>query len=122
RRALMREGVTHDCLIEIEGDEPIVMADGEYLTVALMHLIDNAIKFSPNQSHVTVRVHSNGMGETHVAIEDRGRGIPAHEMSSIWNTFYQIKREVHEDQGAGSGLAIARGFVEMHNGRIDVQS
>lgn len=121
RRALLREEVTHDCVIEMDNDLPKLRVDGEYLITALTHLIDNAIKFSPNHDSVTVHVTQSNES-LRIAVKDRGRGIPAAEVARIWDSFYQINREMHEDQGAGSGLAIAAGLVALHGGHIDVES
>ncbi len=55
-----------------------------------------------------------------IAITDEGRGIAEHELKEIWKPFYQVNRDIFEDQGAGAGLSIARGLIEMHHGRIEV--
>lgn len=101
---------------------PEFSADYEYLRAALAQLLDNAIKFSdkPNP-RVELRVESDA-SSVRFAVQDWGRGIEAAEFERIWQPFYQIERAQYEDQGAGSGLAIVRGIVELHGGRVDLQS
>lgn len=101
---------------------PEFSADYEYLRAALVQLLDNAIKFSdkPNP-RVELRVDSDA-SSVRFAVQDWGRGIEAAEFERIWQPFYQIERAQYEDQGAGSGLAIVRGIVELHGGRVDLQS
>ncbi|NPV67650.1 MAG: hybrid sensor histidine kinase/response regulator [Anaerolineae bacterium] len=101
---------------------PEFSADYEYLRAALAQLLDNAIKFSdkPNP-RVELRVESDS-SSVRFAVQDWGRGIEAAEFERIWQPFYQIERAQYEDQGAGSGLAIVRGIVELHGGRVDLQS
>ncbi len=101
---------------------PEFSADYEYLRAALVQLLDNAVKFSdkPN-SRVELRVDSDA-SSVRFAVQDWGRGIEAAEFERIWQPFYQIERAQYEDQGAGSGLAIVRGIVELHGGRVDLQS
>ncbi|MFN7210849.1 MAG: response regulator, partial [Aggregatilineales bacterium] len=101
---------------------PALIGDPEYLKIVLTRLLDNAIKFSdkPN-SKVTL---STSFDERYVYfhVRDGGRGIPAEELPNIFEMFYQIDRQKFEDQGTGSGLAIVKRIVELHNGVIDVQS
>ncbi len=101
---------------------PPFIADHEYLRAALSQLLDNAIKFSDTPgSRVVLRATADDR-EVHFAVQDWGRGIPEPELEKIWTPFYQIERSVHEDQGAGSGLAIVRGIVNLHGGRVGVES
>lgn len=101
---------------------PEFSADYEYLRVALVQLLDNAIKFSDKPDpRVELRVESDASSVC-FAVQDWGRGIEAAEFERIWQPFYQIERAQYEDQGAGSGLAIVRGVVELHGGRVDLQS
>jgi len=101
---------------------PEFMADYEYLRAALAQLLENAIKFSdkPN-SRVELRVDFDATS-VRFTVQDWGRGIEEAEFERIWQPFYQIERSQYEDQGAGSGLAIVRGIVDLHGGQIDLQS
>ena len=113
-----------DAEVVVEGpsEVPPFIADHEYLRSALIQLTDNAIKFTDSPDpRVVLRISFDGR-EIHFAVQDWGRGIPASELESIWDPFYQIDRSQFEDQGAGSGLAIVKGIVALHGGRVDIQS
>jgi len=102
------------------GIQPFV-ADPEYLSICLYHLIQNPAKFSPDGLSIQYGADEKD-GEVHLWVRDGGRGIPENELENIWQTFYQINRQENEDQGSGAGLAIVRGLVDLHNGRIEVES
>jgi signal transduction histidine kinase len=105
----------------IEPNMPQFIADPEFLVVCIYHLFQNAAKFSPAglPIHYGAAVVND---EIHLWVQDGGRGIPEEELENIWQTFYQINRQENEDQGAGAGLAIVRGLVELHNGHVEVES
>lgn len=107
--------------LEIVPGLPPITGDIEFLSIALRELLDNAVKFSPKDAPITVGMHLAD-GALHIWVRDQGRGIARQEHHNIWQTFYQIDREYHEDQGAGVGLAIVRGIVEMHNGHMLLDS
>ncbi len=110
---------THHIVFNVEDAIPKILGDAEYLTIALRELLSNALKFSEHGTTIVVKVYVVN-DEVCIAITDEGRGIPEHELKEIWKPFYQINREMFEDQGAGAGLPIARGLIEMHHGRIEV--
>jgi two-component system sensor histidine kinase/response regulator len=106
----------------LEPHLPVVVADVEYLSAALECLVDNAIKFSEKPgTTVNIRLYAEE-NQLCIAVSDQGRGVPARELEHIFESFYQINREKYEDQGAGSGLAIAEGIVRLHGGSISVDS
>lgn len=114
--------------VEIEDSNPLhdqlgtrFVADSDYLHTCLVQLIDNAIKFSPPQSVVRIGAEADD-AEVRMWVQDFGRGIPETEIDRIWDSFYQVNREVHEDPGAGSGLAIVRNIMALHGGHATVRS
>jgi signal transduction histidine kinase len=107
--------------IEVQGDLPPFVADREYLMIALAQLVNNAIKFSPPNTPIILGARAAN-GEISLSVTDYGRGIPEAEIAAIWETFYQVNRAHHEDQGTGSGLAIVQGIARMHGGRVHVES
>jgi two-component system sensor histidine kinase/response regulator len=111
-----------EVVIDGSTEVPPFMADHEYLRTALVQLVDNGIKFTDAPKPRVVLHISADDQEVHFAVQDWGRGIPAAELESIWDPFYQIDRSQFEDQGAGSGLAIVKGIVDLHGGRVDIQS
>jgi len=100
---------------------PPVEGSADYLSDALGRLVDNAIKFSPNGGCVEIIASAqDGMVQIHVT--DQGRGIPPEEHPFIFDAFHQVDREQFEQQGAGLGLMIARGLIELHGGHVAVDS
>ena len=107
---------------DIAGPLPTIVADREFLVDAISRLVDNGIKFSRKEGGlVTVRARPGGRGVL-IQVSDRGIGIPTAEQTKIFDVFYQIDRAKMEQQGSGSGLAIARGIVRLHGGDLTCQS
>lgn len=107
--------------LEIAPNLPLFAGDSEYLSIAIAQLLSNADKFSPKDTPIEAGIqHHNG--EIIFWVRDYGRGIPPAEVENIWKSFYQIDRALNEDQGAGAGLAIVDGIVQLHDGRRQVES
>jgi signal transduction histidine kinase len=88
-----------------------------------MNLIGNAIKFTPAQGRVTVSASRNGYESVRVSVADTGPGIPSEERENIFDKFYQIAQMGDvKPKGTGLGLAICRALVELHGGKIWVES
>ena len=105
-----------------QDDMPPITADREFLTVIIRELIDNGVKFSGDKESVSVDITSVD-DQIQITVADGGkRKIPADELENIWAPFYQIDRELYEDQGAGSGLAIVDGLVQIHGGSRGIVS
>jgi signal transduction histidine kinase len=101
---------------------PAIVVDNDYLRDAVARLVDNGIKFSDKDGCVvTVSAYSDG-DSVCILVSDQGRGIPEHELESIWEVFYQIDREKYEDQGPGAGLPIVKRIVDLHHGTVEVYS
>ncbi len=101
---------------------PAILLDKERISEAIVHLIDNAVKFSQEQSEIVLNttLQSNNV---RVAVTDHGKGIPAEKLDSIWDSFSQMNDTMERGlEGLGLGLAIARYIVEAHNGKITVES
>jgi signal transduction histidine kinase len=107
---------------EVDGDLPPVLADERRITQhVLVNLIKNAIKFTP-AGEVRVGARHEG-GDVVFWVSDTGIGIPKSEHERIFDAFQQVDGSItREAEGTGLGLAIARRFVEMHGGRIRVES
>jgi two-component system sensor histidine kinase/response regulator len=100
---------------------PPFIADAAYLQMALVHLLDNAIKFSPPGAPINIGARTFE-GYLVLSVEDHGRGIDPLYHKDIWEVFYQHEREIYENQGAGAGLAIVQGIAQLHGGRAAVES
>ncbi|MBI5472314.1 MAG: HAMP domain-containing protein [Ignavibacteriae bacterium] len=94
----------------------IVSVDRTLLTQALLNLIDNAVKFSPPQSTIVIRVGEVDERHVFIDVSDSGPGIPKEEREKVFDRFYRVKNAAAG--GAGLGLAIARWAVEANGGMI----
>ncbi len=89
---------------------------------ALGNLLANALKYSPEESPVTVNFTAQG-DEIHLAVTDQGTGIPATHIPRLCERFYRVdKARSRQLGGTGLGLAIVKHIAQAHGGRIDIQS
>ena len=121
------ESVAHEKQIQLEAGsvngELAAWADRDKITQVLTNLISNAIKFTPSGGKINVTVQQDGAGWIKVSVSDTGAGIAPEEASRIFEEFYQTtKPGDKKSRGVGLGLAISKKLVEMHGGRIWVQS
>lgn len=108
--------------VDVAADLPEVPLDAEAVGQALANLVDNAIKYSGDQRHLTVSARMEG-DHLAIAVADRGIGIPAAEHARIFDKFYRVGRsETQGRRGSGVGLALVRHVVEAHGGRVTVES
>ncbi len=109
--------------VDVDADEPAtVLGDRDHLEQVVANLVDNAIKYSPEGGAVRVRVRVEG-DEVHSTVEDEGIGIPADQLSRVFDIFYRTtEAERRRTPGLGLGLFITRGIVERHGGRIWAES
>jgi GAF domain-containing protein len=100
--------------------EPFPM-DGARVKQVLLNLVGNAVKFTPEGGRVWVRADSED-GVVRVEVGDTGPGIAPEDHERIFQEFQQAGSDAGKPQGTGLGLALARKFVEMHGGKIWVES
>ena len=110
--------------IQVEADPglPNVSGDSKSLERALMALVDNAIKFSPDGGQVEIKLHKE---ENYliVDVKDNGIGIQPEDLLHVFDRFYQSEtRGENMFSGIGLGLAITNQVIKQHNGRLSVQS
>jgi signal transduction histidine kinase len=111
-----------ELILDIPDGLPNLVVDDLYLADAMGKLLDNAVKFSHSESE-WVRVKADVQGNhLRIAVEDQGVGLHAQELESVFNALHQIDRAKREQQGTGSGLAICKGLVELHGGRVYAES
>lgn len=99
-----------------------MLANGELLERALVNLLGNAIKYSPQETVISIELrHSNG--KARLQIRDQGYGIPADELPHIFDPFFRSSEQtLAENRGAGLGLRFVKTVVERHAGKISVIS
>jgi signal transduction histidine kinase len=101
----------------------LVWADRDKINQVLTNLIGNAIKFTPTQGRVTVSASRNGHESVQVSVSDTGPGVPPDEKEKIFARFYRVAEVNGENsKGTGLGLAISKALVELHGGKIWVES
>ena len=97
-------------------------ADRQKVYLVLANLISNAIKFTPEGGRIHLNLEQKGH-KYWLNVIDTGIGIPQSDLERIFDQFYQVERPMtRRYQGMGLGLAITKGMVEIHNGRIWVES
>jgi len=111
--------------IEIPPADPKVTAwaDRDKVTQVLMNLIGNAVKFTPRDGKITVALEKNGSDYIQISVADTGPGILPEERNRIFSKFYQVANvDKQKPKGSGLGLAISKALVEMHGGKIWMES
>ena len=100
-----------------------VNADNLRLRQVFLNLLTNAIKYTPEQGNIGVKVQALENKQVEIMVTDTGTGIAADHLELIFERFYRIdKTHNRNDGGSGLGLAIAKWIVEAHEGTISVQS
>lgn len=100
--------------------ERVIVHDPKWLAEAIINLLENAIKYSPFGSAITIRLIQMSMF-LRIEIEDEGIGVPKKERNLIFRRFYRGQsEEVQVQQGSGVGLFLARKILELHGGTLTV--
>ncbi len=103
-----------DGLPELQGDKGKIRS-------AVTNIVNNAIKFTPEQGQVAISARIQGK-QLLISVSDTGIGIPKEELPKIFGRFYRVHQPGKQIQGTGLGLAIVKEIVMMHDGRIEVES
>jgi signal transduction histidine kinase len=99
-----------------------VEGDVGKIEIALNHLVQNAIAFTDAGGHILVHAESVP-GYVKVTVTDDGIGIPARDLSRIFERFYQVESHLTRKHGGmGLGLSVAKAMIEIHGGRIWAES
>ena len=107
----------------MDNEIPDIHLDAVALTDAILNLLSNAVRFSPETKRIWVSVRKNGSRYVDIAVKDEGIGIERNEHSRIFERFYSADERISRSTGGtGLGLSIAEHIVLAHGGRILVQS
>jgi two-component system sensor histidine kinase KdpD len=105
----------------ISDDVPLIIADDELLGLAIRQLLDNAVKYSPPGSPISIGAEK-AEGSVIISVSDQGPGVPEREQLRIFQKFYRSPDTHQHVTGSGMGLTIARQIVRAHRGDIWVRS
>jgi signal transduction histidine kinase len=120
RFAIEKLGFTLE--LQLGDDLPELALDPEALSQALINLLNNAIKYSPEQKAITVSVRRE-QDRVLLSVSDRGMGIPRSEHRRIFEKFYRVETSlVHTTKGSGLGLALVQHITEAHGGHVELKS
>ena len=117
-RGILAGHVVH---IHVPAGTPEVSFDFERMREVMVHLLENAAKYSPKDSEINVSVEHNP-SEIVLSVADHGSGIDGVEQSLIFEKFYRGREQRYMSQGTGMGLAICKVIVEAHGGSLSVVS
>ncbi len=100
--------------------------DQDKLQKVMMNLLSNAMKFTPEEGEIIVKISANearnDMAMLRISVNDTGKGIPAQHLDKIFDRFYQVPQSDHSQQGSGIGLHLVKEFVNLMDGEISVES
>ncbi len=116
----------HEVKVEIEKDLPVVRVDERAVSEVLYTLVNNAVKYSPAGTAIQIVAQRTDGDSITMSVADEGDGIPVQLRERVFEKFFRAERDgdVRNQQpsGTGMGLAIAKGIVEAHGGRVWVES
>lgn len=107
----------HKIKVDIEDDLPLLSIDSKAIAEVIYNLLDNAAKYSPQDSKIEIKANRIG-DKIQFSVADEGRGITETEREKVFQKFYRADQTA---KGFGMGLAIVRGIVEAHEGRIWIE-
>jgi len=112
----------HQISLAVDPAIGLVLLDPLKITQVCENLLDNALKYTPSGSRIEVQAHLKG-GEAEVCIRDNGPGISAADLPHLFERFYRVdKGRSREKGGTGLGLSIVKHIVQLHGGRVWVES
>ena len=104
-------------------EEKIIACDPEKIERIMLNLLSNAVKFTPVGGEILVAIKEWNDDNICISVKDTGKGIPKDKLNSIFERFVQVDKSLTRDnEGSGIGLSLVKLLVELHNGRISVQS
>jgi two-component system sensor histidine kinase KdpD len=119
---------THGRAVEVklEPELPVVRMDERAVSEVVYTLVDNAAKYSPPGTSIRINAQRSDDGMIRMSVEDQGKGIATDLRERVFDKFFRATRDgdvsTHQPSGTGMGLAIAKGIVEAHDGRIWIES
>jgi signal transduction histidine kinase len=122
--AMVRERATRDGVqvtLAANPDVDVVSGDERRIRQVIFNLLSNAVKFTPAGGAVDVQA-TRANGEVSISVADTGPGIAAEDLQRVFEEFQQTEAGIERGEGTGLGLALSKRLVELHGGRIWVDS
>jgi two-component system phosphate regulon sensor histidine kinase PhoR len=113
-----------DLLFSVREDTPMARIDGDAITLALINLMDNAVKYAKGTDVIGVEIHGD-RNNVYLEVYDRGCGIPPHHQKRIFERFYRFQAvglETRGQRGSGIGLNLVKHIARAHGGSVQVTS
>ena len=111
-----------ECSFNISEQLPLVLGDKEAITEMVVNLIDNAVKYSPNEKNILIKAYKDEKF-VHIEVHDRGIGIAQKHQKQIFEEFFRVPSNlVHNTKGTGLGLSIVKHTMDEHKGSVSVTS
>ncbi|MCU0722494.1 MAG: HAMP domain-containing histidine kinase, partial [Planctomycetes bacterium] len=120
-RRLLLEEAGFALEVAVEGEVPEILGDREVLQNALLNLVENAAKYSPERKEIRLSARRRG-SEAVLSVEDRGMGIPPEEKARLFERFRRAGPAMRAAGGVGLGLSLVLETVRAHGGRIEVEA
>lgn len=120
---LLAKAKNIDLVSEISSSLPVVEADLYLLDRVIQNLIDNAVKYSPENGKIILKAfYCQDTFKVCVSIKNSGAGIPQKDLGSLFERYYMVDKDKKGIEGAGLGLAIVKKILEVHDSHIEVYS
>jgi two-component system sensor histidine kinase KdpD len=114
-----RTQVSQKILVHVQENMPLFKLDKVMIEETLYNLLRNAVLYTPSNGIISIGAHKK-QGHLELRMEDTGPGFPENEIDKVFDKFYRLKNS--QAGGTGLGLSIAKGFVEVHNGTIELDN
>jgi two-component system cell cycle sensor histidine kinase PleC len=108
---------------DLPDDLPDLCCDPTMVRQILLNLISNAIKFSPEETVVSLVARITECGNLEISVRDQGVGISRENIEAVLRPFFQVEGDLNRSQeGTGLGLSIVKAYLELHQARMDIES
>jgi two-component system sensor histidine kinase KdpD len=111
----------HAVRMDLPSDLPLVLADGVLLEQVVVNVLDNAAKYAPKGTEITIGARLQGV-RIDLSVTDRGPGIPAADQARVFDMFHRVAGGDRQRAGTGLGLAICKGLIEAMGGAIRAET
>lgn len=108
--------------LNLDAENPVILGDKTHLVNALYNLVDNAIKYSPEKPELSISTYNHEQ-QFILVVSDKGIGIEKEYQKKVFEKFFRVPTgDVHDVKGFGLGLSYIKKIVELHQGKIDLES